>query len=153
VAAKRMIAGFGLPSQWYVSVWATGTHGWNKQFIQTVGGKAVLARFVGDFFRLDEALAPAPVTKRLKLEGNRATLAQIRQAMERIWEIGAENKKWDASVASRVHSIEKFPRPSSLVLKRWVRLQIADMHRLVGDLGVSSTCSCSWSCSAGGVQH
>ena len=70
---------------------------------------------------------------------HRVTPDQIKEAMKRIWEIGIENKKWDHSVIDRHDLLAQFPTPSFYVLINWMRMQIGDMFRLVGDLVSAET--------------
>jgi hypothetical protein len=135
-----MLEGFGFHASFYVKTWSVK---WNSSFMESIGGVSLVQSYVYDFFNTEPnpILSLEPVKAPLK--SKRATPKQIQDAMEKIWEIGIRNKKWDRSVLQRSNMIYdrfiKVEPVSTYVLKQWVKLQIGDMFRLVGDLSTAET--------------
>ena len=138
IVAKQLLEGFGFYASWYINTWAIK---WNSSFLQTIGGPKRAQTYVYDFFNTAPVVMLVP--QKMTVQVKRATPEQIQAAMERIWEIGVQNKKWDQSVLQRssmmYHRFIKIEPVSTYVLKQWVKMQIGDMFRLVGDLSTAET--------------
>ena len=149
--AKKLIVGFGYKAEWYINFWCPK---WHAQFVSIIGGVINVQAHVTDFFNTTQEMSMprgqgqgghnshntfSKRHQRVQQTIHRVTPDQIKEAMKRIWEIGIENKKWDHSVIDRHDLLAQFPTPSFYVLTNWMRMQIGDMFRLVGDLVSAET--------------